>query len=150
MRILALASLAMLAIGVSACAMGDKPMADKPAAAPQTWAELVVDDQRMRAGTVTIKHIELSNDGFVVIHESDAEGKPVAPGNIGYTAVKKGDADNVRVRLTKPVKRGAKLFAMLHNDTGKMGTYEFGPGATAEDKPTMMNNAPVMKAFTLR
>jgi len=150
MRVLAFAGLAALALGVSACASGNKPATPPAAAAPQMWAELIVADQRLRRGAVTIQHIELSADGFVVIHEADAGGKPVAPGNIGVAAVKKGEADNVVVRLTKPVRRGAKLFAMLHTDSGKMGMYEFGPGATAEDKPTMVNNAPVMKAFTIR
>ena len=151
MRVLAFASLAALAIGASACAMGDKPMmAEKPMAAPQTYAELIVSDQRMRGGTITIAHIEMGNDGFVVIHETSADGKPIAPGSIGHTAVKKGDSENVVVRLTHAVKRGTKLIAMLHDDTGQMGVYEFGPGATTEDKPTMVGGAPVVKAFMIQ
>ena len=153
MRIFAFAGLAALAIGVSACASGDKPMAAKPMAPPantQTWGEITVADQAVRRGTVTIGHIELTNGGFVVIHVMDAQGKPVAPGNIGYRAVRKGDSNNVVIRLTKRVEKGAKLMAMLHDDTGKMGRYEFGPGATNDDKPTIVNGAPVTKVFTVQ
>jgi hypothetical protein len=152
MRVLAFASLAALALGVSACASSDKPAATpaSPPASSQAWGEIVVADQAVRRGTITIRHLELTNGGFVVVHEMDAEGKPVAPGNIGYRAIGKGDSNNVVVRLTKPVPKGAKLMVMLHDDTGKIGTYEFAPGATAEDKPTIVNGAAVTKMFTVK
>jgi len=152
MRMFAFAGLAALALGVSACASGTKPAAPPPSppASSQPWGEIVVADQAVRRGSVTIRHIELTNGGWVVIHEMDDQGKPVAPGNIGYRAVRKGDNNNVVIRLTKRVQKGAKLMAMLHDDTGKMGTYEFAPGATNEDKPTVVNGAPVTKVFTIQ
>ncbi len=152
MRLLAFAGIAVAAIGLSACTSGQKPMttAAPAAAAPKVYGEILVSDQRLRRGTVTIQHIEIDAPGFVVIHETTPDGKPIAPGSIGYAKVNKGDNDRVVVRLTKPVKRGAKLFAMLHYDTGKMGTYEFGPNATAEDKPVIMNGAPIMTAFSIQ
>lgn len=150
MRLTAFAGLAALAVGISACATDSKPMGDKPAAAPQKTAVLDVADQPLRRGTVTIAHIEMPNDGFVVIHETTRDGKPIAPASIGHTAVKKGASNNVVVRLTKRVRRGAKLIAMLHDDTGRMGVYEFGPRRTAQDKPMMLNGGPVVKAFTIR
>lgn len=153
MRVLAFASLAALALGVSACASSDKPAATTPPSPPassQAWGEIVVADQAVRGRTITIRHLELTNGGFVVVHEMDAEGKPVAPGNIGYRAVRAGDSNNVVVRLTKRVPKGAKLMVMLHDDTGKKGVYEFAPGATAEDKPTIVNGAAVTKVFTVK
>ena len=154
MRIFAFAGLAALAVGISACASSDKPAAPAAAAPPansQPWGEIDVADQALRRGNVVvIRHLELTNGGFVVIHEMDAQGKPVAPGNIGYRAVRPGDSNNVAIRLTKRVAKGAKLMAMLHDDTGKKGTYEFGPGATNDDKPTVVNGAPVTKVFTIK
>ncbi|MCW5770856.1 MAG: hypothetical protein KIT16_04410 [Rhodospirillaceae bacterium] len=149
MRLFAFAGLAALAVGVSACATDSKPMATKPAA-PHQMVALDVADQPVVRRTVTIAHIEMPADGFVVIHETTRDGRPIAPASIGHTAVKKGISDNVVVRLTKRVRRGAKLIAMLHVDTGRMGVYEFGPRRTAQDKPLMMNGGPVVKAFTVR
>ena len=145
MRILAFAGLAALALGASAC-----QTMDKPAPAPGPKAELAVSDQGIRRGTVVIDKVMMEQDGFVVIHEMSADGKPVAPGSIGHTAVKKGMAEKVAVRLTKRVKKGAKLMAMLHADTGKMGVYEFTAKSQAEDKPLMIGNAPVVKVFNVQ
>lgn len=154
MRILAFAGLAALALGVSACAMNNKPAtpaATAPPASSQPWGEIIVADQALRRGNVVVvQHAELTNGGFIVIHEMGADGKPVAPGNIGYRAMKPGDNKNIAIRLTKRVAKGAQLMAMLHDDTGKKGAYEFGPGATNEDKPTIVNGAPVTKVFTIK
>ncbi len=149
MRTLAFAGLAALALGVSACASTDKPAAaPPPPAGPK--AELVVSDQPVRRGTVVVDKVMMEQDGFVVIHETKADGSPVAPGSIGYARVRKGAAEKVVVRLTKRVKKGSKLIAMLHTDTGRMGRYEFGVRSQAQDKPLMIGNAPVVKAFTVR
>jgi hypothetical protein len=149
MRILAFAGLAALALGVSACDTMNKPA---PTAAPPAGptAELVVVDQTVVRGTVTIDKIMMAQDGWVVIHEMSADGKPVAPGSIGHTAVKAGTANEVAVRLTKRVRKGAKLMAMLHVDTGKMGVYEFSRRSQTEDKPLMIGNAPVVKVFNIQ
>ena len=150
MRNLAFAGLAILALGASACTSTDnKPAASAPPPAGPK-AELVVADQAVRRGTVTIDKVMMEQDGFVVIHETSADGKPVAPGSIGYAAVKKGTAEKVTVRLSKRVKKGSKLIAMLHADTGRMGRYEFGTRSQAQDKPLVIGGAPVVKAFTVQ
>jgi hypothetical protein len=149
MRKFAFAGLAALALGVSACASTDKPAAAPPPP-PGPKAELAVSDQPVRRGAVVIEKVMMEQDGFVVIHETTADGKPVAPGSIGHAHVKKGTAEKVTVRLTKRVKKGTKLIAMLHTDTGRMGRYEFGVRSQAEDKPLMIGNAPVVKAFTVQ
>ena len=149
MRKFAFAGLAVLALGVSACASTDKPAAAPPPP-PGPKAELAVSDQAVRRGAVVIDKVMMEQDGFVVIHETTADGKPVAPGSIGYARVKKGTAEKVTVRLTKRVKKGSRLIAMLHADTGRMGRYEFGVRSQAQDKPLMIGNAPVVKAFTVQ
>jgi len=148
MRLLAFAGLAALAVGASACASSDKPAAAPPPPGPK--AELAVADQAIRRGTVTIDKVMMEQDGFVVIHETSADGKPVAPGSIGNAVVKKGTSEKVVVRLTKRVKKGSKLVAMLHADTGRMGRYEFSARSQAQDKPLMIGNAPVIKTFAVR
>src|SRR6185295_14566707 len=79
MRILAFAGLAVLALGASACTSMDKP-ATPPPPPPGPKAELAVSDQSIRRGTVTIDHVMMEQDGWVVVHEMSADGKPVAPG----------------------------------------------------------------------
>ena len=147
MRLLAFAGLVALAVGASACASSDKPAVAPP---PGPKAELAVADQAVRRGTVTIDKVMMEQDGFVVIHETSADGKPVAPGSIGSAVVKKGTSEKIVVRLTKRVKKGSKLVAMLHVDTGRMGRYEFSARSQAQDKPLMIGNAPVIKTFTVQ
>ncbi len=113
-------------------------------------ADLVVADQPVRARAIRIAKVEIEEDGFVVIHETGDDGKPVAPGSIGSAPVKKGVNENIAVRLSKPVKRGSTLIAMLHRDTGKKGVYEFGAASIDEDKPLVIGGNPVVKPFVVK
>ena len=58
----------------------------------------------------------------------DEGGKPGKV--IGNTAVKKGESNNVVIKLSEDVPAGGKLWPMLHIDAGAIGTYEF-PGPDA-------------------
>jgi len=79
--------------------------------------------------------------GWIVIH-LDKDGKP---GDIvGYSPVTDGVNHNVFVSVNKSKKSGT-LWAMLHSDTGKIGTFEF-PGG---DLPVMEMNSIMMKRFKI-
>jgi hypothetical protein len=99
--------------------------------------------------TVIIDEATLSGPGFVVIHATDAEGKPLVPGSIGAAPIAPGQSRNVAVALTEPVGPGDLLIAMLHFDSGQPGIYEFGPASIAEDKPVMYQGKPVTAAIVL-
>jgi hypothetical protein len=152
MKILARASLLALAAALGACAQQAGPPVSDPKA--QSMAEasgtIVVEDQAVRGGVIRIKEVKISENGFVVIHETTADGKPVAPDSIGHAFVHRGENGNVAVRLSKPVKRGATLIAMLHRDTGQQGVYTFAPGNTAEDQPLMVKGAAVVVPFKIK
>jgi hypothetical protein len=61
--------------------------------------------------------------GWIVIHiEAAGATAPV----IGWTAVKDGLTRNLAVKIDA-AKATPVLYAMLHTDAGKVGTYEF-PG----------------------
>ena len=75
------------------------------------------------------------------------DGKVVAPQSVGGVALKKGLNVNIKVPLTKVIAPGTQLLAMLHNDTGKPGVYEFDVGSTDVDTPTIYNGKPVVKPF---
>jgi hypothetical protein len=110
---------------------------------------IAVDDQMASGNTVTIAEVEIPHDGFLVIHASK-NGKPVAPQHVGYARVKAGLDHSIKVQLDQTPKPGATYIAMLHNDTGQKGKFEFGPSHTNVDKPLMFNGKPVTKAFKIQ
>jgi hypothetical protein len=96
-------------------------------------------DQELQDSTLTIKYVVSVGPGWIVIH-NDKGGKPGDV--IGYSPVTDGVNSNVMVTIDKK-KKTDTLWAMLHTDTGKMGTFEF-PGG---DPPVMEMEAIVMKSF---
>jgi hypothetical protein len=132
----------LLAAGVlalSACAGAERTRAAPSlAASPQP-----------AAATVIVDEATLSEPGFVVVHATDAEGKPLVPGSIGAAPIAGGQGRNIAVPLTQQVGPGDLLIAMLHFDSGQPGIYEFGPASIAEDKPVMYQGKPVTAAIVL-
>ncbi|MBZ0293212.1 MAG: hypothetical protein K8L99_11660 [Anaerolineae bacterium] len=82
-----------------------------------------VSDQVSLDGTVTVDYAYSEGPGFVVIHVDNGEG---APGPVaGHAALSTGANYNVQVDMDTSIATPT-LFAMLHTDTGEVGTYEFG------------------------
>ena len=111
-------------------------------------AMVAAEDQKAEGNTVVVGQVMMPEDGFVVIH-SVKDGKPMAPQSIGHTAVKAGENTNVRVELEYTPQPSENFIAMLHRDTGQMGTYEFGPGSTDVDVPVMNDGKPVVDPFNI-
>jgi hypothetical protein len=111
-------------------------------------ASISVKDQEVKGKKVTIDKVTIPVDGWVVIHPSDAAGKFIEK-DIGHAPVKAGTNSDIPVTLTEEVKDGAKLHAMLHEDTGAKGTYEFGKVAKA-DGPVVKDGKPVIDDFTAK
>lgn len=113
-------------------------------AAPPTQAKdaVVVSDQPLKNGTITVASVTASVDGWIVAHLDENGG----PGKvIGETLVKAGDNKNVVIKLSENVPVGGKLWPMLHIDAGTKGTYEF-PGP---DVPVKVGNDIVMKQISV-
>jgi plastocyanin len=118
-----------------AAAPTDTPAAAKAAAMPS----VSVADQPIEDDTVTVAKVVSNGPGWIVIH-ADKNG---APGPVlGYAPVKDGDNTDVAVKLAADG-RTETLYAMLHTDAGKVGTYEF-PGA---DGPVAMDGKVITPAF---
>src|ERR1043165_9310579 len=96
----------------------------------------------MKNGRFTVEEIYASQDGWIVAH-LDEGGKPGKV--IGNTAVKKGESNNVVIKLSEDVPVGGKLWPMLHIDAGAIGTYEF-PGP---DAPVIVDGNIVMKQIAV-
>jgi hypothetical protein len=70
---------------------------------------------------------------------------------LGYVALTAGDHKAVKVKLTGEPKRGDKLWAVLHQDTGTKGAFEFGMADnTKVDMPFKVKGKPVQMRFTLQ
>ncbi|MGO9411604.1 MAG: hypothetical protein ACLQCB_12740 [Spirochaetia bacterium] len=100
---------------------------------------VIVSNQPDKDDTVTIAQVVSDGPGWIVIHKEEGGG----PGGVvGYAAVKDGENKDVIVKIDSYTAT-PKLFAMLHTDAGKVGTYEF-PGP---DLPVMLNGEMVNPSF---
>jgi hypothetical protein len=126
-----------LAAGISsaAWAVGTRPM-------------IAVASQVPKGKTVTIDEVAIPHNGFVVIHATK-DGKPMITKYVGDTGVKAGFHQNVNVKLDQKPKPGTTYVAMLYNDSGRTGKFEFGPGKAKVDKPLMLNGKEVSKSFKI-
>ncbi|GAB4572941.1 MAG: hypothetical protein Kow0077_13780 [Anaerolineae bacterium] len=104
---------------------------------------VTVSDQVSLDGTVTIDSIYSEGPGFIVIHIDNGEGRP---GPIaGYRAVNAGWNINVKVAIDTTMATPT-LFAMLHVDTGEVGSFEFG-AVEGADGPVIVDGAPLTPPF---
>jgi plastocyanin len=123
------------ATNTPAAAPTGTPAAAKAAAMPS----VSVTDQPIEDDTVTVAKVVSNGPGWIVVH-ADKNG---APGPVlGYAPVKDGENADVAVKLAADG-RTETLYAMLHTDAGKVGTYEF-PGA---DGPVAMDGQVITPAF---
>jgi len=90
------------------------------------------------AGTVLIDEASIAVPGWVDIHNSDGD-------SIGYTQIQPGLNENIRVRIDMNLATST-LQAMLHNDTSRMGIFEFIENPTV-DLPTAGNQSTVAPYF---
>lgn len=100
-----------------------------------------VNDQSLENGTVTVRVVVSDGPGWVVIHRQRGS----SPGAvIGHAVVADGRTRDVLVPVDTE-RTTDTIYAMLHRDTGKLGTYEFPDG----DPPARANNNIVVVPFDL-
>jgi plastocyanin len=104
-------------------------------------AAVMVEDQEITDGTVTIAEVVSDGPGWLVVH-AQLDGKPGPV--LGYSPVKDGVNSDVVVELDMANATGT-LYAMLHTDAGQTGTYEF-PG---DDAPVKAGENIVMAPFNV-
>ena len=110
------------------------------ALAQETTPSVTVNDQEIQDGTVTVAEVVSDGAGWIVIHADDNG----APGPvIGQAAVSDGTNQNVSVQIDTGAATET-LYAMLHTDSGEMGTYEF-PDA---DPPVQVDGSVVVQPFS--
>ncbi len=138
-RLLGMSLIVLASLVLSAC----QPAGDMPADQPENAylnaptpnpsvkvnPEVIVSDQALENGKVSIEQVSSTGPGWLVVH-AQADGKPGAV--LGYTQVSAGVTNNVIVPVD--VSQATQvLYAMLHIDSGEIGVYEF-PGVDGPAK----------------
>lgn len=103
------------------------PTATASTASPEPTSafspDIQIADQEVQNGNVTVDSVTSSGAGWLVIY-SVVDGKPDK--SLGYVPVQDGENKKVTIPInTKDAT--ATMIALLHDDAGKEGTFEF-PG----------------------
>jgi plastocyanin len=122
------------------------PATATPAPQPGSTPRIVVQDQESDGQSVLVQEVVATAPGYIVIHESGADGLIDLFNSIGYASVPAGVTARLTVPLDKPISSGMKLFVVLHQDAGAVGVYEY-PGP---DEPVMVNGQVVSASFIVR
>jgi hypothetical protein len=114
---------------------------------------VLVEDQAVDNGTLTISEAKANNIGFVVLHRDTGSDAPVVPASIGHAQVYVGQNGDLQISLDEgeTLNSGDKVWAMLHIDDGTIGSYDFDGSAESDDPPVFdeMDNI-VMVQFTIQ
>jgi|TARA_R110000850_G_scaffold85535_6_gene184281 hypothetical protein len=118
-------------------------LADAHAMAPSITAS----DQSVANGVVSAESITASENGWLVVHSTDADMKPGLV--VGYAPIRAGKTTDVAAILQEDVASGQMLMLMVHGETGgtQTGVFEYTLGAT-EDGPVKPEGALVMAVVT--
>jgi predicted lipoprotein with Yx(FWY)xxD motif len=100
---------------------------------------VTVKDQEYDGTTVIVADVFSQGPGWIVIH-NQVNGSLGPP--IGYTQINSGDNKNIAVKID-PSQASPVMYAMLHQDAGILGKYEF-PGP---DVPVMFNGEMLSPSF---
>lgn len=106
-------------------------------------------DQDVSNGVVSARLVKTAENGWLVVHRTDAAGKPGPV--VGYAPLRIGENIDVAAILQEPVTRGDQLMLMVHAETGGMSTgiFEYTLGAK-EDGPIRVDGELVMKIITAK
>lgn len=101
-------------------------------------------DQDVSGGIVTADKVMAGENGWLVVHRTDADMKPGVV--VGYAPLRAGENTDVAAILQEEVASGDMLMLMVHGEAGGMqtGVFEYTLGAK-EDGPIKPDGELVMK-----
>ncbi|NDW05372.1 DUF7282 domain-containing protein [Jiella pacifica] len=104
-------------------------------------------DQDVSGGSVMATSVTAPEQGWLVIHRTDAEMKPGPV--VGHAPLTEGMNENVSAELTEDVASGDMLMLMVHSEAGgkEMGVFEYTLGAK-EDGPIRVDGKLVTATIT--
>ncbi|MEH6725718.1 MAG: hypothetical protein V7703_06115 [Hyphomicrobiales bacterium] len=106
-------------------------------------------DQSVENGVVSAEKIVAGENGWLVVHRTQADMKPGAV--VGHAPLRMGENMDVAAILTEDVKSGDMLMLMVHSEAGgmKTGIFEYTLGAK-EDGPIKIDDKLVMSVITVQ
>lgn len=114
--------------------------------------EIEIKDQVISQNTVVMEQAEVTAKGWAVLHKDNGGNAPVVPGIISIPEqLQTGESENVKLKIEDNVsiQDGEQLWAMLHEESGVEGVYEFN-GPNTPDQPFMDEGSIVMKSFRIQ
>lgn len=108
---------------------------------------VTASDQTVENGVVAAETVTAAENGWLVVHRTDAEMKPGPV--VGHAPIRVGETADVAAILTEDVAAGDMLMLMVHGETGgtQRGVFEYTLGAT-EDGPIRVDDNLVMTVIT--
>ncbi|RUS59594.1 hypothetical protein EGN72_12865 [Pseudorhodobacter sp. E13] len=106
-------------------------------------------DQSVANGIVSAEKITAAQNGWLVVHRTDASMKPGPV--VAYAPIREGETMDVAAILTEPVAPGDMLMLMVHGEDGGniVGNFEYTLGAK-EDGPVRIDGNLVMTVITVQ
>lgn len=136
----------MLVLGFGVTACDDNSAGEEETTIPTVQAN---NQGTSNGNQVVISEINAPAQGWIVVHRSNSSNDgPQVPEIIGKTAVEEGINTNVSIQLEEGVANDEILWAMLHEDTGTIGEYEF-DGESGLDLPVTFNGNIIMTSFEI-
>ncbi len=104
-------------------------------------------DQSVANGIVSASVVSAAENGWLVVHRTDAEMKPGPV--VAYAPLRHGTTSDVAAILQEPVASGEMLMLMVHSEAGgtATGVFEYTLGAK-EDGPIRVDGNLVMTVIT--
>lgn len=108
---------------------------------------VMASDQSVANGVVSAEKVAASENGWLVVHRTDAEMKPGPV--VAYAPLREGETADVAALLTEEVAPGEMLMLMVHSEAGgnEAGVFEYTLGAK-EDGPVKVDDKLVMAVIT--
>ena len=135
----------MLKISATAIALG--MISTAAFAAGHMNKDVVAHDQSVANGVVSADKIVAPDNGWMVVHRTDASKKPGKV--VGHAPLRAGENADVAAILNEPVSPGEMLMLMVHSEAGGKyaGIFEYTLGAK-EDGPVKHDGKLVMHVIT--
>ena len=110
---------------------------------------LTLADPPLVGSVVIVDEVRVRSDAWVVLHPAAADGGPDVSTQVGVSFVMHGVTERVPVELDEDIVDGTTLYAMLHEDTGDNGRFEYAGDGTP-DQPLMEGQSPVVQVVEVR
>ena len=109
--------------------------------------KVMAADQTVSNGIVSADSVTAMENGWLVVHRTDAEMKPGPV--VGHAPLRVGETTDVAAILTEEVAPGDMLMLMVHSEDGgmKTGVFEYTLGAK-EDGPIRVDGELVTTVVT--